>query len=337
MKWALPMAWVAVPLLLGGELDWRVLLAESTRNYNAGQHQRALELAQQAVRCAEPYAHADARFARSLSQLGLVHAALGQYPDAETAYRRAIREFEGRQAKLQATLEEQLLFAQTLEGFAIVLLQNGRRYAQADRQLTRALSEAVAATSGNHALFSGILANAASVKMMMGKQKEADDLFRRALAAQELQPSQSRAERAGVLSNLGYLAYQRGDPAAAHSYMIRGLDLYEEELGTSHPELIKPLLNLAFVRLDLKLTREAEESARRATALIDRFFGMDSPASYEALAAYAHILRRTGRKSEAREWEAKAKSILEAHPFLEETSQTVSFSDLMRSKRRLND
>jgi tetratricopeptide (TPR) repeat protein len=312
--------WVVPVFPFAQDQEWPALFRHAGEAYEAGQYQAALELALSALQAAEKFGPTDVRLAVTLKRVGLLHRVLGRNTESQRAYERAI-------SILEDNPQERFLLAQTLDGLSLVWMQSGRRYAQAERLMQRAVAIGCDVRGPDNRDLAGMMANLASAQMMLRKDSEAQVLFQRALAILEKSPPQYQLERAGILANLGFLAFWHGDTSGAHSYLEGSVAAYEEVLGRNHPELITPLLNLARLRLELRRPKEAEAPVLQAFAIAERGLGANHPSFYQIFSTYSAVLRSSGRKREARQMEARANEILIANP-AEVANFTVNISDL---------
>jgi tetratricopeptide (TPR) repeat protein len=96
----------------------------------------------------------------------------------------------------------------------------------------------------------------------------------------------------------------------------------------------RTLTNLAALYCSKGRHAEAEPLFHRALSIAENALGPQNPLVGRVLADYAVLLRKTKRKTEARQLELRAKAIREMHSADRIGEYTVDLSDLAPSRRR---
>jgi hypothetical protein len=113
--------------------------------------------------------------------------------------------------------------------------------------------------------------------------------------------------------------------------LSRARRIVEEDLGPESPELISILTNYG---LYVKGNAESDAALARALHIAESTLGVGHPVTAEVLISYAERLRKSGRKPEARLFEARAKAILDSHPDTHRRKHTVDFLELLGNCER---
>src|SRR3989441_6625374 len=120
--------------LSGNEMTWDATINAAVQAYLNAQYGRAESLLVAALETAKVFGPSDPRMSTLLRTLGIVHEAMGQYPEAERLFRQALEILE--QAKTRDSLEGAAALA-NLAGIWFIL----GRYYQAER--TAVMAQAV--------------------------------------------------------------------------------------------------------------------------------------------------------------------------------------------------
>jgi tetratricopeptide (TPR) repeat protein len=87
------------------------------------------------------------------------------------------------------------------------------------------------------------------------------------------------------------------------------LRILERSNQPEHPAWIRALDEYSLVLLARRDYQQAEALLKRSLALAERTLGSDHPEVARILHGYAAVMRKTGRKSQARKLEARAARI----------------------------
>lgn len=248
----------------------------------------AFEAAYQYARRAQPEDVQEAEPTRPLRWLELKAVAAqdaGNYADAESAFRDALREVESRREDPDplhiATLRNNLatlyfarseydkargLFEKVAKDLADAgdapsdtyalqwaISHNGvgdtdtamGRFEDAEGEYNQARRILETALGEDDYRLRSVLANLARLKAHRDEFDAAATLFERAGGLTRPGSKGSDPEAAAIMSNLAMLLYARGDTAAAQAHWREALKVYRSALGCDHPVTLAIMLNLA--------------------------------------------------------------------------------------------
>ena len=128
---------------------------------------------------------------------------------------------------------------------------------------------------------------------------------------------------------MGMACARSGRPEAALGHFEHSLEILD---GASEPIILsKVLVNLGNAFAELRRYAEADRALARARAIVERTLGPQDPVLALALRSHAPVLRKLGRKSEAKQADRIAKAILQARPPKPMRAHTVDVTELAKS------
>ena len=175
----------------------------------------------------------------------------------------------------------------------------------------RAVRIRVRALGPRHPLVATDLTALAALLDRQGQFAAAERLYRRALGILEREHGPRHHLVAVTLNNLAAVHHARGRPVLAEALYRRALDIDTEVLGPRHPKVAFELNNLA-VLAGADRPHEAAALFQRALTIFRRFLGARHPNVGVCLENFAPVLRRLGRRQEARASAQLASRILGA-------------------------
>jgi CHAT domain-containing protein/Tfp pilus assembly protein PilF len=185
------------------------------------------------------------------------------------------------------------LFAQS--GKVIQLMRAGK-YAEA-LPLAQAMVAQLEKGPPNRDL-AGAINNLAQVYGDLGRDAEAEPLYKRALAIMEKSGGLDSADIAPELNNLAALYQRQLRYAEAEPLFKRALAIREKALGAAHPDVGQSLNNLATNFEKQERHSESEALTRRALAIYQKIPGAE-PAVATLLNNLGQILKAEGRYADA--------------------------------------
>lgn len=144
----------------------------------------------------------------------------------------------------------------------------------------------------------------AQIHFQSGEYLEADKELRYAL------PHLSDLQKATALNDLGMTRAALGDLASAREFLDNSLTIREQTGGAVGPDHARTLANLALICFRQGDLSAAAELYHRAIPIFENAQGTNRLHAGVALTEYAQVLRRSGRKPEAKSAERRAKAIL---------------------------
>ena len=145
----------------------------------------------------------------------------------------------------------------------------------------------------------GALNNLAQLYGDVGRDADAEPLYKRALAIMEKSVGLDSVEMAPELSNLGALYERQLRYAEAEPLFKRALSVRERALGQNHPDVGQSLNNLATAYEREDRHTESEPLFKRALAIYEKAAGPESPAVATLLSNLGQVYKSEGRDADA--------------------------------------
>jgi tetratricopeptide (TPR) repeat protein len=256
-----------------------------------------------------------------LSNLGMVQNKLGRYAEAENTLEKALQIWKA----LGQTEAEK--YARTLNNLANVFL-NQRRYAKAEEMFKEALTLFRNTSSESFTDIGLTLSNLGLTAISLRRFTEAEEFFQQAMTLQRT--SQETTHLAITLNNLA-LAYKlQGRLCEAARTYIQAVRAWEANLGYVPPEVAVAFHNLAMVESALGQTDEAERHFKQALETVNTSLPPEHPTRIAILSGYADLLKKVGRKREAKQFQALARAMRAQHDHENFQDLTVSVEQIAR-------
>jgi tetratricopeptide (TPR) repeat protein len=282
--------------------DWRQRMDEGSAAQTAGDYARAAASFRAATEVAERFDRRDRRRAVAWNSMATMYDSLGQFADAEAAYRRALKEAADSTGKVGPE------YALVLGNLGSWYVETGQR--AAGEKLLRQTLAIYSAADPPDELRIGVAQNGLAEALCEGrKYKEAHPLLISAIAVLEKKPG-AWGETALAKNNLGVVRFLEGNMEEAQRLFLQALAMIEQRWGTDHPILVRILSNLASLEYRTGHREEAGQTLRRALDIAERRLGPEHPSYAALLANYAGFLRQEGDKSRAKVLEAQSTQIL---------------------------
>jgi len=146
--------------------------------------------------------------------------------------------------------------------------------------------------------FAGALNNLAQVESAMGRDAEAEPIYKRALAVMGKAVGLDSVEMAPELTNLAALYERQARYAEAEPLFKRALALREKALSSAHPDVGQSLNNLATLYERLDRHADSEPLFKRALAIYRKIPGAE-PAVATLLNNLGQVYKAEGRYADA--------------------------------------
>jgi tetratricopeptide (TPR) repeat protein len=299
--------------------NWQTLTDEGNEFRGSGHYMEAAAKYREALRLVEQPGTRSLKLASSLNALALVEDALGRSADAENGYRRALAIVE------EVAGTTSLARSQVLVNLSGVYFRRG--------QVTKAesmLREAIVgySTLGKPNGKEMAVAESCLAEVLLKKKdlEEAERLQVHSLSVFEKDRMQNGDQIAGGLNNLGVLRHYQGRDAEAVRIIEEAVAISEARTGGEHPALIYPLSNLGFLYASMARNHDAENALHRAVEIAEKRYGTAHPVYGTALMSYSVVIRKTGRKAEAKKLESRATAVLKDNARINGSGMTVDVS-----------
>jgi CHAT domain-containing protein len=217
-----------------------------------------------------------------ISNMGSLHADMGDFDAAEAAQRLALEtseKFLG--ADSAKTAELQVALA--------TLYWSVGRHGEAETFLRRALETQKRLLGPEHPRVGVTINNLAQVYFSQGRMADAEPLMRQVAAIAEKNLGADHYELALYLSNLGLLLDELRQTGEAEKHLRRAVAIDEKAFGRDHPGLLTPLINLADLLHRRGGGSEAELLYRRALSIAETRLGADHHLTARAASRLARL------------------------------------------------
>lgn len=176
----------------------------------------------------------------------------------------------------------------------------------------------------------GAINNLAQLYGEVGRDAEAEPMFKRALAIMEKVVGIESVDIAIELNNLAALYQRQQRYAEAEPLFKRALALSERSLPAGHPDIGRALNNLATNYEKQDRHADSEALTRRALALYEKAAGPESPAVGLLLNNLGQVIKAEGRYNDA-------KPIIKRSLAIREKALGANHPDVARSLNNLAD
>ena len=179
------------------------------------------------------------------------------------------------------------------------------RFKEAERLLTEAQSIQEAGGRTESPAFGSVLLSLASVYKDRKQYHRAEPLARRALRVFENSSGPGSSEVTAALNMLAVLHAESGDLDGAERHLR--MALASRQNSPDDVSIATAQHNMGMILSQKGNLAEAGEWLLRALDLRSRLLGSHHPVTGLTLGEYEHLLKRTGRKAEARQIRARAR------------------------------
>jgi CHAT domain-containing protein/Tfp pilus assembly protein PilF len=283
----------------------RKLLDETLKFKVAGKYDRALPLAERALKVRESLLGTEHRdVAAAIDSLAGVYSDRGEYVKAEPLYQRAlvIRE--------KALGKDHPDTGVSFNNLAALYCYQGK-YVEAEPLFKRALDIREKALGKDHPDTADSLNDLAILYLARGKYVEAEPLYKRALDIREKALGKDHPETALSLNNLAGLYWEQGKYVEAEQFLMRALAIREKAFGKDHPDIGANLNNQSLVYRKQEKYDEADPLYKRALDIRETANGKDHPEMARTLNNLAVLYSSQGKYDEAAQLHRRALEIRE--------------------------
>lgn len=240
--------------------------------------------------------------AAALERQAAAHCRMGSYPAAERLQRQALDLWE------RAAQTRTLNLAPPHVNLAEIYLLAGKvRAAETHADIARRLQDPATSPAIDLARVAALFAR---IRFQQERYQEAADAQSGAVRLLEAQPA-AQGALAVALNDLGMIQAAAGDLRAARTLLERSVQLHRQSGDTSSGAYGEVLGNLALLCVRQGDGATAEPLYRQAIETVESALGPAHPHLGMLLAEHCKLLKKMGRKAEARAGERRAKAILE--------------------------
>ncbi|MEI7636234.1 MAG: tetratricopeptide repeat protein [Syntrophus sp. (in: bacteria)] len=228
----------------------------------------------------------------------------GNYPDAESLYKRALSIYE------KALGPDHPDVATTLNNFGLLKCATGQ-YADAEPLYQRALDICEEAFGPEHPDAAMTLNNFAFLKYKTGQFTDAETLYQRALSIYGKSFGPDHPDFATTINNFASLKRDTGQYVDAELLYQRALNIREKALRPDHPDTATTLDSIAMLKSHTGQYEEADLLYQRALNILEKAFGPDHPDVAGTLNNLAALKDSTGQYAKAEPLYQRALNIRE--------------------------
>lgn len=280
--------------------EWRDLMAQGSELQASGRYTEAAKVLEGALATLRASHGTQDQFAKNFESLGDTYADAGLSTRAYHEYQRALTAIAEVQGK--ESLDYAVVFATAID-------VSGPR--EIGKESVARLRDALARyeKSGPSNRLTVIRMCLAHILTQKKKLADAEPLLLDALADLTSRPAKAHSAKASVLNALVVLRFEQGRYQEAIELNLEYVRYLQEMLGSNHPLVVIGWNNVASIYFKLGRLSEASTAYETALSLADAVLDPTDPSRYSLALNYSFVLRKAGRKSEAKLYEEKAKEI----------------------------
>jgi tetratricopeptide (TPR) repeat protein len=307
--------------------EWSAWLSEGKVLGSAGNYSAAVHAFREALDLAGRSDVTRLQLVQLHKALADTYAEAGQYKNSEGEYQCAlalIEKAEGRRS---------LDYAIVLAGMAILPTQTGNR-----EEVIALLREAISTNAGIGSIENITVIRECLAKVLRTEKRyrEEEPLLVDALADLAKQKTGATDLMGAALNNLGVLRFDQERYEESVDLQEKAIRVWEMARGKQHPALVTPLNDLADAYVRMGRFYDALVAYQRAIDICGRTLGEDHLEHALLLKNYAHVLRKLGRKREAKAAETQSQLIQRKFNRRNGVGATISATAL-RSDRAMSD
>ncbi len=243
-----------------------------------------------------------AAVAESLSNLGMIKCAQGDFAGAEKMGKEGLRM---REAVLGAKHQD---VANSLQALAELACKK-KDFKTAESLLTRALDIRKRSLGAQNPEVANTLYNLGMVAQAQGNHQKAESLYKQALSIQQMQLGAEHIKVSDTMVALGTLSYYRHNNKQARTMLNNALNIREKALGRNSAKVAEILTCVAIIDEDENKLQDAEKQYREALEIREKLWGSNSPRLVKSLDHMARILHKTNQDNGAEYYIAQAKAL----------------------------
>ena len=307
-----------------GWSDW---LSEGLALSQTGKYSAAAHAFREALAIAERSAIDERQIVELHDALAGAYAEAGQFAESESEYRRALALVE--KGEGQGSLH----YAVLLADIATLPTQTGNR-----EEVIALLRRAVAVNAQNGSIrnINVIRVCLAQILRSEKRYQEEEPLLEDVLADLVRPKAAAPALLAAALNNLAVLRFDQERYQESVDLQLESIRVWETALGKENPSLVAPLNCLATTYLKMARFDDADLTYRRAINICRKTLGENHLEYAVLLKNYSVVLRKLGRKREAKKIETQGEEIQRAVNRRNGVGSTISVTAL-RSDRTASD
>ncbi|MGI8741414.1 MAG: tetratricopeptide repeat protein [Bryobacteraceae bacterium] len=270
-----------------------------------GQYQLAADTLVQMLHDLPVSGQQDENSAALMCNLGVAYEKLGRYVEAEATLAKAIQIYK------DLGITAGLSYGRALNNLANVYLSE-KRYAKSEQMFKDTLALYRNQLPENDQDIALILNNLGLTRLSVGDFAHAEQYFRESLALQrKLKDDTHRL--AVTLNNIALACKHAGRLGEAARIYAQAIEVWRNTAGSSHPEVAVGLHNLASLETVMGQDDAAEKHFQEALSIVDATLPPDHPNRTAIMSGYADLLLKMGRKRQAKQLQASARTLRARH------------------------
>ena len=290
-----------------------------------GHYDESVRLFKEALVSTAPGSYDEARL---LNRLGSTYQDLGNYFEADRAYRHSLRILR------TAGPEAHDLTASTLNNLGSLYVNTGKLESarQALREALEIREELTIVEDGaGWSSVAPLLSNLGGVERELGAYDRAVELYQRSLSICRREGCGGSFQEAAILNNLSATCHDRGDFNEAAALLEEALEIWDSPLRRDHPIVGAALTNLAAIRLEQDRP-EAAAAVEEGLRILNLTLPENHPRIGAGLSVYSKVLRQTGHRRAARRVRKQAQATLSRNRSENMLDHTIDISALRKPR-----
>jgi tetratricopeptide (TPR) repeat protein len=325
--------WLAVSVIVGGlsqstrtqtlDQEWKAAFDSATQLIAGGEFPAAEAVLTHVLELEKGFASNGMRTGLTLNSLGTVYQHLARPAEAESCYRGALAAWEGNPGA------DGLGLVRILNNLSRLYIE-GNRFGDAERLLRRALATRVEASQQSDLEFARTYEYLFIISFTRRNYVEAEANNQEVLKFCQRALGPRHPETAVAWNDRAVLEIATGRYAEAIAHLSGALQVLEETTTRDHPGLVRILANLGWAYTKAQEPERAEPLLHRAIQIAEVSFGPEDIRTAGVLSTYADVLRKLGRKAEARQLQKRLKAIWAKNSSENPMRFAIDASDLRR-------
>jgi tetratricopeptide (TPR) repeat protein len=298
---------------------WTEWVSEGTALRSAGNDLAAVQAFREALAAAKGFPVTDRQRVGILDGLASAYADLGLYNESEHTYRQALAIVEKSEGV------NSLNYAILAGGMAVLPTLTGNH-----AEIITLLSASIAANAQTGPVRDLIVVRNCLADILIADKRyqEAETLLLDSQSDLVRVDSSHSLLVGNCLNSLAVVYFSLGQYAKSVEFNLKSIRFLEASQGAKYPGLIVPYNNMGNSYVKMGRLNDALFTFERAAALCGESFGRDRAYCGSVLENYEVVLRRLGRKREAKVLQARSRQIERAADRLDGVGTTISVNAL---------
>jgi tetratricopeptide (TPR) repeat protein len=309
---------IAAASLFAQVEQFQLLIARGVSRDHFGDYPGAIQNFREALALIDKHKLGDWAKATTLNSMAMSYDEMGQPGEAIHIYRRSLTLIE------KARGRDSLDYATVLGNLAADYSHTGQP-GMAETMLRETIAIFKSHTPVNEVRLAITQSILAPIVIAAGKRQEGEELLISCIGILEKTPGNER-QLPAAYNNLGVLRREQKRYPEAIELFRKTVDVLEAEYGPNHVKLVQALNNLALGHYETGKTADAGPLLERAIAIADSGSHPENSRYGALLLNYAEYLRKSGRKSDSKQFERRGREMMADFARRNGVGQTVDIA-----------